>query len=118
MPAAGLSFFAAGNLTPPGGGKGASRGLLEAFNGLLQRSGSFSRGRAGGQVFVCTGTGHLTKQCPNNYLLHDSFQPGVFLFRQETILILAALMTVSGVNPIIGIGVIFIVFEVNPLSIV
>ena len=117
MPAAGL-FFREESTGPLKVGKGVLRGLPEAFNGLLQRSGSFSRGRAGGQVFVCTGTGHLTKQCPNNYLLHDSFQPGVFLFRQETILILAALMTVSGVNPIIGIGVIFIVFEVNPLSIV
>ena len=94
---------------------GASQRLLTALYSVLAL---FLEGRAGGQVFVCTGTGHLTKQCPNNYLLHDSFQPGVFLFPQETILILAALMTVSGVNPIIGIGVIFIVFEVNPLSIV
>ena len=49
-----------------------------------------------------------TKQRANKYLF-----PGQFP-RQETILIFAALMTVSGVNPIIETGVIFIVFEVNP----
>ena len=117
MPAAGLSFLQQVGL-PLQGDKGALRGLTGAFKSHLLHLGPLSRGRAGARGFVCTGPGHLTKQCPNNYLLDSSFQPGVFLFRQETALILAALMTVSGVNPIIGIGVIFIVFEVNPLSIV
>ena len=84
-----------------------------------QASGKLYRGAPGGDPpFCCTDLVQKTKQATNNYRLEAYFHAGVLVFPQETCLIFAVLMTVSGVNPIIGIGVIFIVFEVNPLSIV